>query len=83
VPKSEMYTTKDGERRFQVAAPVSEDVYEELRSLAYVQKTTVAAQVRQAVTEYVTRNRPPSSRVSPARAKLDNGYRLRATRSHK
>ena len=53
--KTEMYTTKAGERRFQVAAPVSEEVYEELRRLAYEQRTTVSAQVRQAVNEYVDR----------------------------
>lgn len=53
MPKTEMYTTKAGERRFQVAAPVSEEVYEELRRLAYEQRTTVSAQVRQAVNEYV------------------------------
>ncbi len=53
--KTEMYTTKAGERRFQVAAPVSEEVYEELRRLAYEQRTTVSAQVRQAVNEYVER----------------------------
>jgi predicted transcriptional regulator len=50
-----MYTTKAGERRFQVAAPVSEKVYEELRRLAYERRTTVSAQVRQAVSEYVDR----------------------------
>ncbi len=55
MPKTEMYTTKAGERRFQVAAPVSEEVYEELRRLAYEQRTTVSAQVRQAVNEYVDR----------------------------
>lgn len=65
--KAEMYKTKLGERRFQVAAPVSEEVYEDLRRMAYDQKTTVAAQVRQAVNEYVTRGRPPSSRVSRAK----------------
>jgi hypothetical protein len=53
--KTEMYTTKAGERRFQVAAPVSEEVYEELRRIAYEQRTTVSAQVRQAVNEYVDR----------------------------
>jgi hypothetical protein len=52
--KTEMYTTKAGERRFQVAAPVSEEVYEELRRLAYEQRTTLSAQVRQAVIDYVT-----------------------------
>ena len=56
VPKTEMYTTKDGRRRFQVAAPVSEEVFSELRKMAYEQETTVAAQVRQAVTEYVERH---------------------------
>ena len=61
--KMEMYTTKDGSRRFQVAAPVSEEVYELLRELAFNQRTTVAAQVRKACTEYAARNRPPSSQV--------------------
>ena len=56
--KTEMYTTKTGERRYQVAAPVSEEMYEELRRLAYEQRTTLSAQVRQAVTDYV--NRSPS-----------------------
>ena len=65
--KSEMYTTKSGERRFQVAAPVSQEIYEDLRRMAYEQETTVAAQVRKAVTEYVTRARPPSSKVSQSR----------------
>jgi predicted transcriptional regulator len=51
-----MYTTKAGERRFQIAAAVSEEVYEELRRIAYMQRTTVSAQVRQAVNEYVDRN---------------------------
>jgi hypothetical protein len=59
-----MYRTRDGERRFQIAAPVSEEVYEELRRLAFDQHTTLAAQVRKACTEYVARSRPPSSRVS-------------------
>ena len=62
--KSEMYITKAGERRFQVAAPVSEEIYDDLRRMAYEQKSTIAAQVRQAVTEYVIRSRPPSSRVT-------------------
>lgn len=53
--KAEMYTTKAGERRFQVAAPVSEEAYEELRRLAFEQRTTIAAQVRQAIREYVGR----------------------------
>jgi len=65
VPKTEMYTTKDGRRRFQVAAPVSEEVFSELRRIAYEQETTVAAQVRQAVTEYVARHLEPSSRIQP------------------
>ncbi len=56
MPKTEMYTTKAGERRFQVSAPVSEETYEELRRLAYEERTTVSAQVRQAVTDYVTRH---------------------------
>jgi len=47
MPKAEMYTTKGGERRFQVAAPVSEEVYRALRELAHVQETTMAMQVRQ------------------------------------
>ena len=81
--KPAMYTTKDGENRFQVAAPVSEEVYQELRRLAYEQDTTLAAQVRQAVMEYVARKRPPSSHVSPARVQLDSGNRLRATRTHR
>ena len=67
VAKTEMYTTKSGERRFQVAAPVSQEIYEDIRRMAYEQQTTVAAQVRKAVTEYATRARPPSSRVSSTR----------------
>lgn len=54
--KTEMYTTKAGERRFQVAAAVSEQTYEEIRRIAFEQHTTVSAQVRQAVIEYVDRN---------------------------
>ena len=61
--KTEMYRTKNGNRRFQVAAPIAEDIYEELRRLAFSQRTTVAAQVRQAVTEYVIRHQEPSSGV--------------------
>lgn len=61
--KTEMYKTKAGDRRFQVAAPVAEEIYEELRELAFSQRTTVAAQVRQAVTEYVIRHQQPSRRV--------------------
>ncbi len=64
MPKAEMYTTKTGERRFQVAAPVAEEVYQDLRRLAFEQDTTVAAQVRQAVIEYVARSRPPSWGIS-------------------
>lgn len=61
--KPEMYRTKAGERRFQVAAPVPEDVYEALRKLAYDEQTTLAAQVRKAVTVYVTTRQPPSRRI--------------------
>jgi hypothetical protein len=61
--KSEMYTTQSGERRFQVAAPVSEEVYEYLREMAYKNRTTLAAQVRKAVEEYVAHHRPSSSRI--------------------
>jgi hypothetical protein len=63
MPKTEMYTTKAGERRFQVAAPVREEVFRDLRELAHQQETTLAAQVRQACEEYVVRHRPPSSRI--------------------
>ena len=58
-----MYTTSDGERRFQVSAPISEDAYQELRRLAYELDTTLAAQVRKAIDEYIARTRPPSKRV--------------------
>lgn len=61
--KAEMYRTKDGRRRFQVAAPVSEEDYEALRRLAFNQGTTIAAQVRQAVSEHVAHNRAASSRI--------------------
>lgn len=61
--KTEMYTTKAGERRFQVAAPVPEETYEALRALAHDERTTIAAQVRQAVTEYVVHRRPASRKV--------------------
>ena len=54
--KPVMYTTKAGERRFQIAAPVSEELYEELRRLAFEQRTTISAQVRQAVLEYLNRD---------------------------
>jgi hypothetical protein len=56
MPKTEMYTTKAGERRFQVAAAVSEEVYEGIRRLAYEQRTTVSAQIRRAVDGYVHRD---------------------------
>ena len=58
-----MYTTSDGERRFQVSAPISEDAYQELRRLAYELDTTLAAQVRKAIDEYIARTLPPSKRV--------------------
>lgn len=61
--KHEMYRTKAGERRFQVSAPLKEETYQELRRLAYEHGTTLAAQVRQAAEEYVTRNKTPSSRI--------------------
>lgn len=61
--KTEMYRTKSGERRFQVAAPVSEETYEALRLLAFQEDTTLAAQVRKAADEYVARQRPASRRV--------------------
>lgn len=51
--KSEMYTTAQGERRFQVSAPIDESTYRELRRLAYERDTTLAAQVRQAVEAHV------------------------------
>lgn len=63
MPKSEMYTTKSGERRFQVSAPLKEETYQALRELAYKQETTLAAQVRKAAEEYVARTTPPSSRI--------------------
>jgi len=63
VPKTEMYTTKNGERRFQVSAPISEANYAMLRELAYKQETTLAAQVRKAVDEYVARQKKASSRI--------------------
>jgi hypothetical protein len=62
--KTEMYTTKLGERRFQVAAPVSEEVFQALRNVAFDEETTLAAQVRKAVEEYVSRKKPPSRNVS-------------------
>jgi hypothetical protein len=61
--KTEMYTTSDGERRFQISAPVKEETYQTLRLLAYEQETTLAAQVRKAADEYVARLKPPSSRI--------------------
>lgn len=61
--KPEMYRTKAGERRFQVAAPVPEEVYQGLRKLAFDEQTTLAAQVRKAVTDYVTTRQPPSRRI--------------------
>ena len=61
--KTEMYRTKSGERRFQVAAPVAEETYEALRLLAFEEGTTLAAQVRKAAEEYVAHRRPASPRV--------------------
>lgn len=61
--KTEMYRTKAGNRRFQVAAPVSEEAYRELREIAYQDETTLAAQVRKAVEEYIVHRRPPSKKV--------------------
>jgi len=77
MPKTEMYTTKAGERRFQVAAPVSEEVYEELRRLAYEQRTTVSAQVRQAVNEYVDRAPAVVRSLMPIPSAEDNGAAVR------
>lgn len=64
MPKTEMYRTKSGERRFQVAAPVAEETYEALRLIAYREGTTIAAQVRKAVTDYVVRRKKASRHVS-------------------
>jgi hypothetical protein len=61
--KQEMYVTKSGERRYQIAAPVSEETYSALRELAYEEATTLAAQVRKAADEYVARRRPASRRI--------------------
>lgn len=61
--KTEMYRTKDGRRRFQVAAPVSEETYQALRRIAYEEGTSLAAQVRQATDEFVAHRRRPSRRV--------------------
>lgn len=55
-----MYTTKNGERRFQVSAPLKEETYEALRRLAFEEATTLAAQVRKAAEEYVARTGQPS-----------------------
>lgn len=67
MPKAVMYTTKSGKRRFQVASAVSEEVWESLREMAYLGKTTVSAQVRRAVEEYVARNRPGPDTVAESR----------------
>jgi len=64
--KPELYRTANGERRFQVAAPVTEDCYRALRRLAEEQGTTLAAVVRQAVSEYVTHRTRPSRRITKA-----------------
>jgi hypothetical protein len=63
VAKTEMYTTRDGQRRFQVSAPVTEETYQALRLLAFEQATTLAAQVRKATDEYVARLKKPSSHI--------------------
>jgi hypothetical protein len=63
VAKTEMYRTKDGRKRFQIAAPVAEETYEALRRIAYDERTSLAAQVRQAAEEFVAHRRRPSRRV--------------------
>ena len=61
--KTAMYKTLSGLSRFQLSAPVSEEIYQALRKLAFEQGTTLAAQVRKAVEEYVARHNPASSRI--------------------
>jgi hypothetical protein len=63
MPKSEMYVTKAGARRFQVSAPLREETYQALRQLAFEEETTLAAQVRKAAEEYVARTRSASSKI--------------------
>jgi hypothetical protein len=61
MPKSEMYTTRAGDRRHQVAAPVNSETYSAIRRLAEQESTSIAAQVRKAVEEFVEHRRRASS----------------------
>lgn len=61
--KTAMYRTKGGEGRYQVSAPINEADYRFMRLKAFTEETTLAAQVRKAIAEYVARNRPPSSSI--------------------
>jgi hypothetical protein len=60
---------------------VSEEDYEDLRRLAYEQRTTIAAQVRRAVAEYVGRNQPMLRSLSPVRPLVEVPMQLDGTPS--
>lgn len=58
-----MYTTRSGAKRFQLSGPIAEEAYKAMVRLARQQRTSLAAQLRKAVDEYIARNRPAGGKI--------------------